>query len=87
MMIGAICADFAGSMTTAVGPGNPPGARRQEACTASRRPDGRSQRIATGPVGIPAFWSGSSDGQVARWPQCCDHDRHHHASDFRRIVV
>ena len=39
-MIGAICADFAGSTTTATGPGWPPGVRRHDACTASQRPFG-----------------------------------------------
>ena len=41
-MMGAICADLAGSMVSAVGPGFPSGPRRHEACTESQRPDRRA---------------------------------------------
>lgn len=38
-MIGAICADSAGSMVSAVGPGVPSGRRRHEVCSDSQRPE------------------------------------------------
>ena len=53
-MIGAICADFAGAIVTAIGPGAPPYVLRAEACTESHRPDDARSRTAAGPRSSPS---------------------------------